>query len=184
MSYANMDHAGWVERNIPYGKKQVTNRKPKRDQYGALIGWAAAPDKLSDFQARVFDILGMVGGGIYNCPIAWDTLHWRYGDGLSLIWRGGMATFDGAGLTFLVFLCHEARIRCELDPAGPRIMRLSFWQRKSVGGLGSRHPALDEAVKAFREYLPADHRSVYRARLLEAATLGPAAQDARGMPNV
>ena len=169
MSYAQMDHADWVQRNIPYGKEKVAKRKPKRDQYGAAIGWAAAPDKLNDFQARVFNILGMVGGGIYNCPIAWDTLGWSHGNGMSLIWKGGMATFDGSALTRLVFLCHTARIRCSLEPAGPRIMRLSFWQRESGGGLGSRHPDLDEAVKAFREYLPADHRIIYRASVLDAA---------------
>jgi hypothetical protein len=169
MSYARADHAEWVQGQISYGKEAASKRKPKRDQYGALIGWAAAPDKLSDFQACVFDILGMVGGGIYNCPITWDTLHWKYGNGLSLIWRGGLATFDGAALTRLVFLCHEARIRCDLDPVGPRILRLSFWQRQNGGGIGERHPNLAEAVAAFREYLPADHRIIYREPILEAA---------------
>jgi hypothetical protein len=41
-------------------------------------------------------------------------------------------------------------------------MRLSFWQRTATGDMVARHPNLDEAVAAFREYLPADHRIIYR----------------------
>jgi hypothetical protein len=81
---------------------------------------------------------------------------------ISLIWHAGngLATFDFDSLTKLVFLCHEARIRCCIDPGGPRMFRLSFWPRKKSVNLYERHPNLDEAVAAFRQYLPSDHRVI------------------------
>ncbi len=152
MSYARMDHAEWVEAN-----NAAINRQRR---------WSEAegqPEKLTEFQARVADIIGMVFGGAYNAPINWEKANWRYGRGASFVAHSPqLATFDFHRLTMLLFLCHEARIRCEIDPAGPRGMRLSFWQRKATGGMGERHPNLDEAVAAFREYLPADHRIIYR----------------------
>ena len=149
MSYQRMDHAAWVESN-----------------------WPPPGGKLTEFQARVMDILGMVGGGIYNAPIAWRTVKWEYGrKGVSLIWHAGngLATFDFDSLTKLVFLCHEARIRCCIDPGGPRMFRLSFWPRQATGQLYQRHPNLDEAVADFRRYLPADHRIIYKEPIAEVA---------------
>lgn len=160
MSYASMDHAGWVERNSRAARSMY---KPKRDKNGDIIGPHGAPDKLTQFQAKVMDILGMVFGGIYNAPITWDSVDWNYGGGISVIVSGnGFSTFDFSRLTNLVFLCHEARIRGEIDPANFSRLRLSFWQRKPSGGMGESHPNLDEAVSAFRAYLPADHRIIYR----------------------
>ncbi len=122
------------------------------------------PEKLSDFQTRVIDIVGMTGGGIYNAPIDRDTIKWEYGfKGMSLTWRYGLASFDRGDLTMLVLLCHAARIRLAVDPAGPHRLRLSFWPRKDAGATGARHPSVAEAVAAFEEYLPADHRVRYQA---------------------
>lgn len=163
MSYANMDHAGWVESNIAATKARKPTAHQSRQAANGK-GMHAAPDKLSPFQARVMDILGMVGGGIYNAPISWPSVVWDYGRGLSLIWHvgNGLATFDFNQLTMLVFLCHEARIRCEIEDGGPRMLRLSFWQRSHEGMMGQRHPSLAEAVEAFRQYLPLDHRIIYK----------------------
>lgn len=139
MSYHTMDHAGWVERAC-----RVT---------------------LNNFQRRVVDILGIVGGGIYNAPINNGKTDWNYGgDGVSVVWKDGMATWDMNRLTLLVFLCHLARIRCDLQSAGPRQLRLSFWQRKEEGGIAERHPDLAEAVAALESYLPADHRIRFEHR--------------------
>jgi len=163
MSYATMDYAGWVEEVNAAGKLQNAKRKPKRDQYGGLLGYAAAPDKLSEFQAKAMDILGIPRGGIYNAPISWETVDWNCCGGLSLIWKGGMSTFDFNALTMFVFLCHEARIRGDISPAGPHMLRITMTPRAHAGGFAKRHPDLDEAVAEFREYLPVDHRIRYRA---------------------
>lgn len=166
MSYVNMDHAAWVESNNASGRRN--HKTPKRDRdLRYVVGFHAAPEKLTEFQTKVMNILGIVGGGIYNAPITWDTIDWDCGRGVSLIWRGGFATFDSSNLTRLVFLCHDARIRVSVDPAGPRLMRLSFHPRVSDGGVGSRHPNLEEAVTAHRVAVPADHSIAYLAPEIE-----------------
>lgn len=152
-----MDHAAWLEsHNNATNAQNARSRKKWKPE--------PLPETLSDFQRRVADILGMTGGGIYNAPISYDTIRWRHGwNGVSVTWLGYMATFDRGDLTMLVLLCHEARIRLEISPAGPHRLRLSFWQRKGDGGNSQRHPSIDEAVASFREYLPEGHRVRYRA---------------------
>ncbi len=155
-----MDHAGWMESNNQAVNRRNAGRKTRKPP-------AVLPEKLTPFQARVIDIVGMVGGGIYNAPIcSAEHIDWHYGfNGVSLTWGREMATWDFAQLSMLVFLCHEARIRCSIEAVAPRTMRLSFWQRAHEGDVARRHPSLDEAVKMFREYLPADHRILYRPAL-------------------
>lgn len=153
-TYQYMDHAAWMERQ----NAALNTRRGKRD--------ALLPEKLTPFQARVVDIVGMVGGGIYNAPICQPrSINWAYGGrGVSLTWDRELASFDFNQLTLLVFLCHEARIRVEVISAGPKRLRLSFWQRVSPeenGNMACYHPSLDEAVAWFRQYLPADHRIIY-----------------------
>jgi hypothetical protein len=150
-----MDHAGWVEENNKGANQVYANRR----------AYKPAPEKLTRFQAKVMDILGMVGGGIYNAPINWQKVVWSFGGrGMSVPWRDGrMATFDFYALTNLVLLCHEARIRCEVRAKSAGHFELTFFQRSHEGGIATRHPNIDEAVAAFREYLPADHPIIYRA---------------------
>lgn len=156
MSYNTMDHAGWVEHNNrAYNQGNAKKR-----------GFKARPETLSRFQAKVMDICGMVGGGIYNAPINWDRVDFGRGVGISgmfVPWRDGrMATFDYHALTQLVLLCHEARIRVEISAKSYGHFELRFWQRTHEGGIAARHPNIDEAVEAFRNYLPDDHRIRYR----------------------
>lgn len=153
MSYATMDHAAWMETQ----NRALRNRAEARGKRLPDI-----PDQLSEFQTKVTDIVGMVGGGIYNAPIA-DKINWSYGgSGVAVIWQRELASFDFGQLTLLVFLCHEARIRCQVESAGPRQLRIAFWQRTHEGDMAVRHPNLDEAVVDFRKHLPHDHRIIYR----------------------
>lgn len=149
-----MDHARWVEEN----------NKAANQVYGKRRAYKPAPETLSRFQAKVMDILGMVGGGIYNAPINWEKVKWSAGGrGMFVPWRDGrMSTFDFYALTNLVLLCHEARIRCEIRAKAAGHFELSFFQRCHEGGMAGRHPNIDEAVAAFREYLPPDHRIIYQ----------------------
>lgn len=162
MSYAEMDHAAWVQSNNNAMRKQ--KGKPKTDNFGRAIGPKSAPEVLTEFQTTVMDILGIVYGGIYNAPINWDTVDWNAGGGVSVVVSagGGFSTYDFNRLTTLVFLCHESRVRMDLSSAGMRHWRLTFWQRSHEGGISNRHPNLDEAIATFREYVPADHRVMYR----------------------
>jgi hypothetical protein len=155
-TYEYMDHAAWMERQ----NAALNGHRGKRD--------ALLPEKLTPFQARVVDIIGMVGGGIYNAPICQPrAINWAHGGaGVSLMWERDMASFDFNQLTLLVFLCHEARIRVQITSGGPKRLRLSFWQRVSPeenGNMACYHPSLDEAVARFKAYLPVDHRIIYKA---------------------
>jgi len=163
-----MDHADWVQRNISASKALASKRRPKVDRHGCRVGWTQAPDKLTTFQARVFDIIGMSLGGIYNAPITWDSIEWgsesddSEWDHLMVPLRHGeLATFDGCGLTFLVLLCHEARIRLSISPR-MRGLELRFHKRHAEGGYSRRHPNIEEAVAGLRKLLPADSRVPYR----------------------
>ncbi len=178
MSYARMDHADWVQRQIDATRREAANRVQKgkqptatwRKAMAAGKGWPGAPDRLSPFQACLFDIIGIACGGIYNAQLDWDSLDWRYGRGVSMAYWGGLATFDLNCLSTLVLLCHEARIRFSVECSRPCRLRLSFWPRAATGDVASRHPNLDEAVAALRALLPADHRIFqYAASLLPSA---------------
>jgi hypothetical protein len=147
-----MDHAEWMESDIR-ARRKLGKRYRQRD--------TELP--LNDFQKKVVDIIGMFGGGIYNACIG-EKIDWNYGRGIAVIWKRELSTFDFNQLTLLVFLCHEARIRCDISGAGPSMLRLAFWQRTHDGDMAVRHPNLDEAVKQFREYLPVDHRILYKEK--------------------
>jgi len=171
MSYNTMDHADWVQDRLTERRKHYPNQADR---------W---PAQLTEFQKKVIDILGMVGGGIYNAPIDLESIDWDYGfNGMSVLWnQRDMATWDFQQLTMLVFLCHAARIRCELevvvghqgyhdpeDAIDPKpedfvspleeqegeaygLFRLSFWQRQAKGDMSRRHPNLAEAMKWFED---------------------------------
>lgn len=174
MSYANMDHAEWVQHQI--GPSKLRLRPAERRKTN---GWAAAPEQISVFHAKVFDILGIVFGGIYNAPITWATVEWNYSTGIGVPIRNqGLATYDFMELTSLVFLAHEARIRASVEPHGMNGIMLLFFPRKHDGGMSRQHPNLDEAVAAFRKNMPATHRIFYTEpddgmKLDPAGTVGP-----------
>lgn len=139
-----MDHAGWV-------REQINGRV------------------LSALGAKVADILGIVGGGIYNAPINVAKIDWSNDRFIDVKWRGQLATYDFGHLTTLVLLCHEARIRVSVEGCGPQYMRLFFSQRQAEGSMSSRHPSIEQAVATFRAYLGANHHLIYRAPVGAAA---------------
>jgi len=134
MSYINMDHAGWVEREI---------KKP-----------------LSPFAQRVANILGIVGGGIYNCPINVAKINWGDPVAIQVVWSyRTMATWDFRELSALVVYCCQARIRCEIEACAPKRLRLTFHQRKPAESRAAHHPDIDEMVDRLR--LPSDHPIIW-----------------------
>lgn len=167
MSYINMDHSGWVERNIAASKRQKQTARDKRNA-AEHKGWFAAPDQLNPFQCRAFDILGIIGNGIYNAPISWETVYWDRRL-VAVSWSHHLGTFDFTALTRFVFLCHEARIRGEISPKGFQHVEIMLSERAAAGGNSQRHPNLDEAIAEWREEFPADHRLIYRAPAAEEA---------------
>ena len=163
MGYIYMDHAAWVQRNIEAGKTLATTARDRR-RAAEHRGWLAAPPELTPFQVRAFDILGIVGNGIYNAPISWETVYWRPdGKLIALNWRHSLATFDFAALTRFVFLCHEARIRGDITPK-MNLLEITMSERQADGSMSVRHPNLEEAVAAFREEIGEDHPIRYRPK--------------------
>ena len=158
MSYITMDHAAWMESSLR-AFNLIEQSKPRRRL-------REVPETLTPFQRRVVQIMGIVGGGIYNAPICEvQRIDWTHGySGVSLTWKRDLATWDFNQLTMLVFLCHEARIRCEIEAVAPHVMRLSFWQRGEDGNMSTRHPNLAEAVESFQKALPAEHNIRYENR--------------------
>lgn len=136
MSYFRMDHAGWIR--------------------------SALKIEPSPLGTKVATILGIVGGGIYNAPIRHEGIDWTATRFIPVVWRGGLDTWDFNRLTTLVLLCHEARIRCDVEPRSPQYLRLCFTQRSHEGGISSRHPNIDEAIASFRAALGPDHPVSYR----------------------
>lgn len=157
MGYDTMDHADWVQDNL----NAIRRRKPSpRDAKAAAAGrgWYGAPEALNDFHRRAFTILGVVGGGIYNAPIEWDSVEWRDGS-LCLNWRHELSTHDFRGLTDLVFLAHDAGIRISISP-NMRNLRLILHSRARPpegGSVCKGHPTLEAAVAAHQARFRADH---------------------------
>jgi hypothetical protein len=154
-----MDHAKWVQSSIVAGKSQATKAQHRKAKEHSR-GWVAAPDKLTDFQKRAFDILGIVGGGIYNAPIVWDSVYWKPRT-IIVSWYKGLGTFDFSELTRFVFLCHEARIRGYIGPLAHRYLEIHLSERIATGDMAVRHPSLDEALVAFRAEFPSTHSIRY-----------------------
>lgn len=153
-SYAKMDHARWVQAAID----AMRSRKPtaaERRNAAARKGAFAAPQFLTPFQAKAFNILGIVGGGISNCPISWETVYWQP-HCISVQWRRPMSTWDFGELTLLVFLSHAARIRSNITPHGPGAFLIT------MSGLMDDHPDLDTAVATFKGWLPPEHMIWHR----------------------
>lgn len=127
--YANMDHAGWLE-----------------DHLGR---------KFDRFQTRVVNIIGIVGGGIYNTPINWKSANWKFGGrGVAVNWTcgNGFATWDFDMLTKLVLLAHAECIRVELEATAPRLFKVVFFEREREGDIARRHPTIAQAVAAFEQW--------------------------------
>lgn len=163
--YMDYDHAGWVQAQITATKK---NQRPtKREQALALDnrGWWGAPLELNAFHKRALTILGLVGGGIYNCPIEWHLTHW-WPNQIIVTWSHahGMGTWDFDQMTKLMLLCHTGRIRGYIGAKkGGRYSGLEIFlsERVATGGMNTRHPNLEEAISDFQHWYRQDDPVTY-----------------------
>lgn len=151
-NYAGYDHADWVQSSVTAFKKYKANKR-ERELAADHKGWHGAPATLNSFHKRAFTILGLVGGGIYNCPIGWKSLHW-WPNQIIVPWHKGFGTWDFNELTMFTFLCHVARIRGYIGPCNKNYLHISLSQRQAVGDISRRHPNLDEAVAQFQSWYP------------------------------
>lgn len=87
--YANFDHAEWLEKNLVR--------------------------QISPLGKKVANILGYVGGGLYNCPIDIEKISWQDNDFIEVPWQGRLSNFDGASLSRLWIRSHRELIRVEIS---------------------------------------------------------------------
>jgi hypothetical protein len=109
--------------------------------------------ELSDFGVQVAGLLDELFAGIYheqaavrNKKVNWMDTHY-----ISICIYGQLSTFDFDKLTRLVVLCHDHCIRCEVEGAAPKYLRLNFTHR--VGRVGSgyeQHPTIEDAIARMR----------------------------------
>lgn len=167
MGYDNMDHAGWVLDQIKAVQRRKLTAKDQKAKANRK-GWFGAPLELNPFQRRAFTVLGIVGNGIYNAPIVWDSMTW-WPDSLVFSWGNELATRDFQGLTDLVFLAHDASIRVSIS-SNMRNLQIAMHnrQRATSASRVQGHPTLEEAVASHRARFPLDH-PVHREWFLEQA---------------
>ena len=112
----------------------------------------------------VANILGYVGGGLYNCPINLKNTDWKHNFCIEVIWEGDLTNWDDSGLSRLWVLCHRKKIRVEigativdssyLDDDDQHVsshapaLNLVFHQRESrEGGVMDRLPDCEDMIR-------------------------------------
>lgn len=124
--YAHDDHWKWIEERLRYADRSTV---------------------ISPLGKEVANVLGYVGNGIYNAPIKPLKTNWSDKYCIEVNWRGGLATYDSPGLTWLVLECHRRMLRVEIEPCNFNLMRLCFWQRQRTGSGAERMPDIQEMIQ-------------------------------------
>lgn len=131
MSYAYMDHAGWVEKNL----------RP--------------PQEMSPLGKRVANIIGYAGGGIYNCPVNVNKTDWTDPYYIKVLFGKYLCNWDFCDLSKLWILCHRKMVRVEINPCSPTHLKIEFWQRKKRdGGTSERLPDCEEMIEMVDSEFP------------------------------
>lgn len=148
--YMSYDHANWVQMELA-GKQGRTLTKRDATKAADKKGWHAAPKELNDFHKRAFNILGIVGGGIYNAPIGWNSVRWCSPRQIIVPWLAkGFGTWDFNELTLFTLLCHTGRIRGYIAPCNNQYLNVWLSERTNEGQMALRHPNLQEAIEDFQ----------------------------------
>jgi hypothetical protein len=115
---------------------------------------------MSPLGEKVADILGQAFRGIYHISKdirRADLTPNDYIEMTFMAYGGVLSTFDGAELTYLVVLCHDAGVRLEIEPCNPRYLKLCFSRRRSrTGSMSHRMPTIEDHVKFIHEKLTCD----------------------------
>lgn len=119
--------------------------------------WSGIPQaKQTDFTRRAVGLLvSAFRTGVYNLPVNFKNVDWRYGNGVSftLYSANGLATYDFDNLTRLVIGAHDECIRVEIEPRTFRHLRINMWPRKGrTGAMFERHPTIEDAIAQFRGF--------------------------------
>lgn len=58
-----------------------------------------------------------------------------------------LSTYDFNGLTKLVLMAHKYAVRVDIQPSGPKMIKICIWQRKREGSFSERHPTIETAIQ-------------------------------------
>lgn len=100
------------------------------------------------FEKKVEMVLTRMFHGIHHVP-GWEKRE-PFGDGIRVVVKAGLASYDFPELTSLVVACHDLAVRVEIHPAGARKLALCFHPRRRDGQMWERHPRIEEAVAGAR----------------------------------
>lgn len=102
-------------------------------------------------QLECFDFLCEIHGGGNHM---WGKLYPCGESGIYINSIGAhyMSTFDFSNLTKAVVLAHDRMIRFEIEPSGPRMLKLVAHKRHSrTGPMHQRHPTIEDAIASVRK---------------------------------
>jgi hypothetical protein len=106
---------------------------------------------VSAFGERVADLLGYVFKGLYHANREAQKTDWSDDTNITFTTRQTLSTYDFSDLTQLVVLCHDQKIRLEIQGAAPGYLRLHFSRRdKREGQFHERHPTLEAMTEIIR----------------------------------
>ena len=128
MSYAHNEHYKWIEQNYNI--------------------------KCSELGKEVSNIIGFVGGGIYNSPVNHKKTDYTNPYFIEIIWRGSFSNYDFAKLTYLLIECFDRMIRIDIRPHSFSYLKLLFHKRKTRdfnAGMSKRLPTIEHMIKRQRE---------------------------------
>ncbi len=125
--YAHNEHHLWIERNT----KQTC----------------------SPLGREVANVLGYVGGGIYNAPIKPHKIDWTQTGYIEVAWRGELANWDHFGLTALWVEAARRCLRVSIRGCGPNYLKILFHQRTMRdGGVMEALPDAESMIRRVDEH--------------------------------
>ncbi len=111
---------------------------------------------MSEMGARCAELIGTWLGGWHHYPgskAMFKKIDWSGDRYVRVPLRRSYATYDGDGLSRLVFLAHDAAIRVDIEPH-MRCIALMLHPRSRDGGFSAKHPTLEQAVAMHRKHHP------------------------------
>ena len=108
-------------------------------------------DQMTKDQNYCYLLLCDLFGGAHHVPPVR-----KHGLGIKIsVGSGALSTFDLDSLTRLVLHCHDRCVRAAIVSSWPGRVGIALWRRyKRHGGVGERHPTIEEALARHRKFWP------------------------------
>ena len=108
---------------------------------------------LEPFPKRALGVLSFVFAGLHHVDM--HRVKWRTPDDPNFgrceySAFDDLSTFDYARLTMLVVAAHDLCVRVEIQPSGPRHLKIVMWPRVREGDMAKRHPELEAHAAELR----------------------------------